>query len=75
MIWLTPDGELREDIGSDQPDMVRWIDSSCVVADCLTKRMQSDRLSECFRSCWLDLITTDESVLCKMKRQKGKDKS
>ena len=43
--------------------MVRWIDASCLVADCLTKRMRS--------SCWLDLIPTDESVLCKMKKQKG----
>ena len=72
MIWLTPDGELREDIGSDQPDMVRWIDTSCMVAHCLTKRMRSDRLSECLRSCWLDLVSTDESVLCKMKKQKGR---
>ena len=72
MVWLTPDGELREEIGSDQPDMVRWIDTSCMVADCLTKRMRSDRLSECLRSCWLDLIPTDESVLCKMKKQKGR---
>ena len=63
MVWLTPDGELREEIGSDQPDMVRWVDTSCMVADCLTKRMRSDRLSECLRSCWLDLIPTDESVL------------
>ena len=23
MVWLTPDGELREEIGSDQPDTVR----------------------------------------------------
>ena len=30
MVWLTPDGELREEIGSDQPDMVRWIDTSCM---------------------------------------------
>ena len=72
MIWLTPDGELREDIGPDQPDMVRWIDTSCMVADCLTKRMRSDRLSECLRSCWLDLNPTDESVLCKMRKQKGR---
>ena len=72
MVWLTPDGELPEKIGLDQPDMVRWIDTSCMVADCLTKRMRSDRLSECLRSCWLDLIPTDESVLCKMKKQKGR---
>ena len=72
MVWLTPDGDLREKIGSDQPDMVRWIDTSCMVADCLTKRMRSDRLSGCLRSCWLDLIPTDESVLCKMKKQKGR---
>ena len=64
MFWLTPDGVTRK-IGSDQPDMVRWM-----VADCLTKRKQSDRLSECVRSCWLDLIPTDESVLCKMKKSK-----
>ena len=70
MIWLTPDEELREDIGPDQPDMVRWIDTSCTVADCLTKRMRSDRLSECLRSSWLDLNPTDESVLCKMRKQK-----
>ena len=37
-----------------------------------TKRMRSDRLSGCLRSCWLDLIPTDESVLCKMKKQKGR---
>ena len=70
MVWLTPGGELLEKIGSDQPDMVRWIDTSCMVADCLTKRMRSDRLSGCLRSGWLDLIPTDESVFCKMKKQK-----
>ena len=72
MVWLTPDGELREKIRSDQPDMVRWIDTSCMVTDCLTKRMRSDRLSECLRSCWLELIPTDESVLCRKKKQKGR---
>ena len=66
-VWLTPDGELREKIGSDQPA----IDTSCLMADCLTKRMRSDRLSGCIRSCWLDLNPTEESVLCKMKEQKG----
>ena len=33
MVWLTPGGELREKIGSDQHDMVRWIATSCMVAD------------------------------------------
>ena len=37
----------------------------------LTKRMRSDRLSECLRSCWLDLVPTDESVFCKLKKLKG----
>ena len=42
MVWLTPDVELREKIGSDHPHMVRWIGTTCMVADCLTKRMRSD---------------------------------
>ena len=36
MVWLTPDGELRERIGSDQPDMVRvriTVFSSAIVID------------------------------------------
>ena len=43
-----------------------------MVADGLTKRVRSDRLSECLRSCWLDLFSTDESVLCKMKKKKSR---
>ena len=43
MVWLTPDGGLRAKIGSDQPDMVRWMGICCMVAD--TKLMRSDRLS------------------------------
>ena len=68
MVWLTPDGELREEIGSVQSDMMRWIETSCMVADCLIKRMPSDRLCECLRSYWLDLLPTEESVLFKMKK-------
>ena len=56
--------------------MVRWTDTSCMVADCLTERMRSDRLSECLRSIWLDLIPTDESI-CPLQNEeaKGKDQS
>ena len=43
-----------------------------MVADCLTKRMRSDRLSGGLRWCWLDSIPTDDSVLCKMRKQKGR---
>ena len=67
--------ELREKIGSDQPDMVRWIDTSCMVADCLTRRMRRERLSGCLRSCWLDLITTDELGPLQNEEAKGEDKS
>ena len=51
-VWIIPDGEFRKEIGSDQHDMVRWIDTSCMVADCLTKRMRSDRLSASDRAGW-----------------------
>ena len=46
-----------------------------MVADCLTKRMRSDRLSECLRSCWLDLLPTDESVLCNMKKSRRAERA
>ena len=39
-IWLMPESELRDEIGPCQPDMLMWIDTSCMIADCLTKRMR-----------------------------------
>ena len=35
MVCLTPDGELREKIGLDEPDMVKWVETGCMVDDCL----------------------------------------
>ena len=69
MIWFTPGTELRDDVGCSQPDMVMWIDTSCMIADCLTQHAESWRLDACLRRCLLE--PTDEIILCEMKKQQG----
>ena len=49
---------------------VRWIDTSCMVVDCLTKRMRPDLLLKLMSFGKLDLKPTDESVLSKLRKRR-----
>ncbi len=49
---------------------MRWIDASCMLADCLTKQVKTDRLWEAIDNGMLDLRLTDASLLLKMKKHK-----
>ncbi len=62
MTRLTPDGS----------DVVGWIDTSCMLADCLTKHMRAKRLWEAIDSGMIDLRPTDASLLLQMMKQKGR---
>jgi Reverse transcriptase (RNA-dependent DNA polymerase) len=74
MLWLAPDGSLRERLSAQDQDVVRWIDTSTMIADCLTKRMDPQRLMHTLKTGVLDLTPTDSSILQKMKKQKGRQK-
>ena len=51
--------------------MLRWIDTTAMIADCLTKAMKPDRLIDALGG-HLDLRATPEGELVKMRRQKVK---
>ena len=72
MLWEKADGEnldelLPEDVAENA---VRWIDTSCMVVDCLTKRMKPDVMLTLMRTGRLDLNPTVESQMLKLRKQK-----
>jgi hypothetical protein len=69
---LAPDASLRERLSAQDQDVVRWIDTSTMIADCLTKHMDPQRLMHTLKTGVLDLTPTDSSILQKMKKQKGR---
>ena len=72
MLWEKSDGTsldelLPEDVAGNA---VRWIDTSCMVVDCLTKRMKPDVMLKLMKNGRLDLKPTPESQLLKLRKQK-----
>ena len=72
MLWEKSDGTnldelLPEDVAENA---VRWIDTSCMVVDCLTKRMKPDVLLKLMKVGRLNLKPTPESQLLKLRKQK-----
>ncbi len=72
LIWLRGDGTLRDSLEEQeyQSDIVRWIDTSAMAADSLTKYMKSDRLETLVTTGILDLRPSDASIISKMAKQK-----
>ena len=76
MLWEKSDGTnldelLPEDVAENA---VRWIDTSCMVVDCLTKRMKPDVMLKMMKVGRLDLKPTPESQLLKLCKQKLRKK-
>ena len=68
-----PDGTLRDCTHEDQHDKIRWIDTSTMICDPLTKAGGpnfAQRLIETMQTGQLDLEATSESQIKKMKQQK-----
>ena len=74
-IWDDDDKQPLDELDPDHPDVIRWIDTSTMVADPLTKRMEATRLLECLDSNILDLEATKESIMCKMAKQAQRKKA
>ena len=75
-LWLDADGEPYEELPADKDasNILRWIDTSTMIADCLTKKMKADALWPAMHG-RLDLTPTPESVLTKMRKQKLRQKT
>ena len=60
-------GERQEYVDHSRGDFPRWIDTSTMIADPLTKAMSCERLSKMLSTGILDLNPTEESLIIKAK--------
>ena len=72
MLWEKPDGKNLDELepATIAANTVRWIDTSCMIVDCLTKRMKPTVLLKLMKTGELCLEATAESQLLKMLKQK-----
>ena len=72
LLWETSDGRNLDELkpGDMAENAVRWIDTSCMVVDCLTKRMDPSVLLKLMATGRLDLKPTVESQMMKLRKQK-----
>ena len=74
MLWEKSDGTNLDELEPESiaENAVRWIDTSCMIVDCLTKRMKTDVLTKLMQTGVLDLEPTIESQMLKLKKQKAR---
>jgi hypothetical protein len=72
MLWEKSDGTNLDELLPDEiaENAVRWIDTSCMVVDCLTKRMRPSQMHRLMDNGQLCLTATPESQLLKLRKQK-----
>ena len=75
-LWADHNGEPYEELPEDDKanNIIRWIDTSVMIADCLTKRMKATNLWPAMKG-KLSLTPTPESILTKMRKQKARKKT
>ena len=74
VLWEDGNGDPIDYLQNDDQDKVRWIDTSTMVADPLTKGMSPERLVDFMTTGLLDLEATPESKIAKMMKQKQRAK-
>ena len=75
-LWADIDGEPYEELLEDDKanNIVRWIDTSVMIADSLTKKMKATNLWPAMKGN-LSLTPTPESIITKMRKQKARKKT
>ena len=82
-LWTDPEGQTYEDLPDPKSkdfdraqanNILRWIDTSAMIVDCMTKRMKPDVLIQVMDG-YIDLTPTPESVLIKSKKKAGRAKA
>jgi hypothetical protein len=74
VLWEKADGTDLEELlpATLAENAVRWIDTSCMIVDCLTKKMKPDVIHRLQESGILSLKATAESITQKMCKQKSR---
>ena len=74
MLWEKADGTPLDDLMPEATceNAVRWIDTRCMIVDCLTKRMDPKVLVRLMRTGTVNLQPTVESELAKLRKQKNR---
>ena len=77
MLWEKADGtSLDELLPEDAAEnAIRWIDTSCMIVDSLTKKMKPDILLSTIQTGRFTLVPTAESEVLKMKKRQQRAKS
>ena len=76
MLWEKADGTNLDELLPEtvSENAIRWIDTSCMIVDCLTKRMDAAVLLKLMKHGQLDLNPAAESTLLKMRKAKQRAK-
>ena len=67
LIWDNRD-DSDEEVDGSKGDYLRWVDTSAMLSDCLTKTMTSCRLNETLGTGIFDMRATEESLAIKAKK-------
>ena len=74
-LWFDREGQQKDHMQDDpEDDRIRWIDTSTMLADPLTKMTKPKRLNDALKTGILELERTPESKIAKMMRQKQRSK-
>ena len=73
-IWER-DGERTLEVDNSCGDYPRWIDTSVMLADPLTKAMKSDSMVQTFMTGKFDMRPTPESLMIKEKNRQSRKKA
>jgi hypothetical protein len=72
LLWEKSDGTNLDELEPENiaENAIRWIDTSCMVVDCLTKKMNPDVMLNLLKTGELNLKPTIESQMLKLKKSK-----
>ena len=72
LLWDRSDGTPLDELLPEAKceNAIRWIDTSCMVVDCLTKKMDADVLIRLMRTGTLNLQATLQSEYAKLRKRK-----
>ena len=77
-LWFDREGQQKDHMEDDpEDDRIRWIDTSTMIADPLTKNGPkgfSDRLIEAYQTGIINFLPTEESTMRKLKASKARSK-